>query len=95
MEQHALPFPRYRPYPPRDGPTPIQLRFAARTIAPSSHLTMTMEDVEQGNALLPPALDHFPQELLLRAYEDKRADRDSVVHNVALAAAEVEFLWTL
>lgn len=40
-------FLRYRPYPPRDGPTSLELRFAARTTGPSSHLTMTMNDVEE------------------------------------------------
>jgi len=36
---------RYHPYTPRTSATPLELRFAARTLASSSHTGMTMEDV--------------------------------------------------
>ncbi|KAG6372043.1 hypothetical protein JVT61DRAFT_8750 [Boletus reticuloceps] len=81
---------RYRPYPPRNGPTPVELRFAARTTAPSSHLSVTIEDAEEGKEMLQAALVKWPQEVLQKAYEAKRADRDTVVHRVAQTASEIE-----
>lgn len=46
----------------------------------------------QEKDLLQAALAHFPQELLQKAYEAKRADRDTVVHRVAQTASEIEAL---
>lgn len=49
LQEHARIPPRYKPYQPQDGPTPLELWFAARTTGPSSHLSMTVEDVEEVN----------------------------------------------
>ncbi|KAG9318833.1 hypothetical protein JVU11DRAFT_937 [Chiua virens] len=97
------------PYPPRIGPTPLELRYFARTTGPSAHLGMTIENVEQvmlfstymllllilkykGKNLLQGALTKLPQDILQKAYEAKRADRDSIVHQVAQTAAAIESL---
>lgn len=47
MEAQRRMHARYRPYPQRDGATPAELRFTARTLGPSSHIGMTIQDVVQ------------------------------------------------
>jgi len=47
VEAQQRMYKHFHPYSRKDGATPLELRFSARTIGPSSHNGMSMQDVVQ------------------------------------------------
>ncbi|KAF9236426.1 hypothetical protein BU15DRAFT_77000 [Melanogaster broomeanus] len=81
---------KFQPYSRRVAPSPLELRFAMRSLGRSSHTDLGLDDVVEGRRKLRRGLSSMSDEVVTKAFAAKMASKRCILSRISVTLAEVD-----